>query len=602
MGWKRKLAIIGYLAVGYATLADGAALRGGFVGASLQFDAQIESPEVNSGVSTVALLAPGQSVEVQMFISEAAGKETLGYSIEFAEATRSLFTITGVDFTGAPLSGESGKPVLSALLIGQPTIPDNGYIGTLNLIAKTQIDEGSIIRSSYASLADPSAEGDELDLSRAAILFTADHYVAGLVGDLDRDGDVDFRDFLTFAVNYGKSGPVPSERVRLVTIVEPGGTSGGDTDTVVVTLVDTLKQTIRDTIFQTRTDTLTNSIVVLDTVYVSQQQDTLTIRDSIFVEVRDTIIQVQTVVRRDTITVTQPGYVGGEERRPSVLPSWGAVVDSVEETVYWVGVTQEPTAFNSSPDLIFVGTAFAVDVGVIATNAHVGMAVFQVMSNIRALGAIPVPMVVQANVRSFVSGTFPLIKTEDGSSIVGIIHPQYDLSLNSPDIALLFFEAPSSLKFAHLLPTKLAKALDTGDEIATLGFPGELEQVVSRFSSRIPTLKTGNISALRPYSDFTTVHRITNRIVQHDFNTTPGTSGSPVFNKRGEVVAVHYSGFQGGSLGFAIRADELRELLEALSIEFSINLANAKPVTGASPMLLGQLVRAAGYGIGDNND
>jgi len=591
-----------------ATVATGANLMGEFQGASLQFDAEIESPEINTQVGTVPLIGPGQSVEVQLFMPEAAGEKTLGYSLEFDEATLSLFTVTGEDFLGAQLRGEPDKPVLAALLIGQPTVPTDGFVGTLTFTAKSQIEEGLIIRPSFASLAGPSAEGDELDLSRAAILFTADYYVAGVVGDLDRDGDVDFRDFLTFAVNYGKSGPIPTGRTRLVTIIEAGTTSGGDTDTVVVTLVDTLKQTVRDTIFQTRTDTLTNNIIVIDTFYVAQQQDTITIRDSIFVEVkdtvlqvqtvvqRDTVVQVQTVIRTDTVTVTQPIYIdSGDDTRPPLLASWSDVVDAVEETVYWVGVTQRPTSSNPSPDLIFVGTAFAVGVDAIATNAHVAVGVSQLMSNPRSFGLTPIPFIVQASSRSFLAGTFALSTTLDGTDIIGFVHPGYDFTVDSPDIAILGVETSVSLNWAHVLPTKLSKALETGDEIATLGFPGELEQAVERFSSRVPTLKTGNISALRPYNALTTVHRITNRIVQHDFDTTPGTSGSPIFNRRGEVVAINHAGFEQGSLGFGIRADELRELLEAVSIEFGIDLANSKAALGAGPLTLGQRIRLGGY-------
>jgi hypothetical protein len=270
-----------------ATVATGANLMGEFQGASLQFDAEIESPEINTQVGTVPLIGPGQSVEVQLFIPGAAGDKTLGYTLEFDEATLSLFTITGEDFLGAQLSGEPDKPVLAALLIGQPTIPTNGFVGTLTFIAKSQIEEGLIIRPSFASLAGPSAEGDELDLSGAAIMFTADHYVAGLVGDLDRDGDVDFRDFLAFAVNYGKSGPVGTERTRLVVLQETvkdtiilSGSDGG-----IVTVVDTVMQTVRDTIVQTVHDTVEVVTTVSDTLFETVI-DTLvvqsTIHDTVF--------------------------------------------------------------------------------------------------------------------------------------------------------------------------------------------------------------------------------------------------------------------------------------------------------------------------------
>jgi len=49
---------------------------------------------------------------------------------------------------------------------------------------------------------------------------------------------------------------------------------------------------------------------------------------------------------------------------------------------------------------------------------------------------------------------------------------------------------------------------------------------------------------------------------------TPGTSGSPLFNQRGEVLAVHNAGFLGTDLNFGIRGEELTDILQAGTIEF----------------------------------
>ena len=58
-------------------------------------------------------------------------------------------------------------------------------------------------------------------------------------GDLDRDGDVDFQDFLILVQNFGKEGPPAPAR----------------TDTIYVTKTDTLFTTIRDTIYVSKVDT-----------------------------------------------------------------------------------------------------------------------------------------------------------------------------------------------------------------------------------------------------------------------------------------------------------------------------------------------------------
>ena len=86
------------------------------------------------------------------------------------------------------------------------------------------------------------------------------------------------------------------------------------------------------------------------------------------------------------------------------------------------------------------------------------------------------------------------------------------------------------------------------------------------------------IDALRPYDNTTKLDRITNKIVQTSFDNTPGTSGSPIFNLRGAVVAVHFgdAGNNDGSLDVAVRVDELQEMLEGLA--FDLGLVSTKPV------------------------
>jgi S1-C subfamily serine protease len=122
-----------------------------------------------------------------------------------------------------------------------------------------------------------------------------------------------------------------------------------------------------------------------------------------------------------------------------------------------------------------------------------------------------------------------------------------------------------------------------GDLVGTLGFPGELEtESADALLRPIPTFKQGIVSALRPYPTSTFSNRISNRIVQHDLDLTPGTSGSPIFNKRGEVVAINNAGIVGTSLGFGIRAEVLREVMEGAKGAFpglygELNLKQVTP-------------------------
>lgn len=73
---------------------------------------------------------------------------------------------------------------------------------------------------------------------------------------------------------------------------------------------------------------------------------------------------------------------------------------------------------------------------------------------------------------------------------------------------------------------------------------------------------SGHITALRPFDQSADATPDTAMLVQHDMPTTGGTSGSPVVNALGEVVAVNNSGFGGGGQSnFAVRADALSQLL-----------------------------------------
>lgn len=110
--------------------------------------------------------------------------------------------------------------------------------------------------------------------------------------------------------------------------------------------------------------------------------------------------------------------------------------------------------------------------------------------------------------------------------------------------------------------------LDPGQEVCTIGFPGELYSVQEDYSPVIPTFKDGIISALRPYDSSTSANpvqiRLVGKMVQHSLDLTRGTSGSPIFNRRGEVVAINNSGFESTDEGFGIRADELQDLYRAM--------------------------------------
>ena len=176
------------------------------------------------------------------------------------------------------------------------------------------------------------------------------------------------------------------------------------------------------------------------------------------------------------------------------------------------------------------------------------------------------------------------LNMDDKGGVLGFRHPEYDGTVSSPDVMLVALHKDETKKFAsyvNLVGFRDAKELNVGDEIGTIGFPGDLESSQSRSAIRaIPTFKQGTISALRPYktsfSSANPMGRVSNRIIQHDFNVTPGTSGSPIFNRRGEIVAINNAVSKTeASLGFGIRADEIRQILQAATVDAGTVLVNS---------------------------
>ncbi|MCU0609410.1 MAG: serine protease, partial [Chitinispirillaceae bacterium] len=135
------------------------------------------------------------------------------------------------------------------------------------------------------------------------------------------------------------------------------------------------------------------------------------------------------------------------------------------------------------------------------------------------------------------------------------LHPEYDTTLECADLAQLYLKSvPADTLGLPIASANETDALEAGQEIWTMGFPGET-QYESYVYPRA-TLKRGYISALRsiaaPYSP-----SLPNQLIQHDMDLTGGTSGSPVFSISGTVIGVNFSGNDQGSVNFAVRSDLL---------------------------------------------
>lgn len=229
----------------------------------------------------------------------------------------------------------------------------------------------------------------------------------------------------------------------------------------------------------------------------------------------------------------------GNECDEETRECFAAEVSTVDEILYasWLVV-----AYDSGGLFSGAGSAFAIDGNLLATNAHV------------------VEMAAQAIRLGGSAFAYQHETSRELAATVMWIHPGYTGAF-SPDVGVIEV-------YGTLLPVLTVASTDTlrnlrvSDDVRLSGFPGELVGGRPR-----ATMLSGRITALRPFDQSQTTPE-TAMLIQHDMPTTGGTSGSPVVNSLGEVIAVHNStaaelpGNPGnGQNNFAIRADALLQLL-----------------------------------------
>ncbi|MXZ73950.1 MAG: hypothetical protein F4207_11115 [Gemmatimonadetes bacterium] len=124
-----------------------------------------------------------------------------------------------------------------------------------------------------------------------------------------------------------------------------------------------------------------------------------------------------------------------------------------------------------------------------------------------------------------------------------VLHPEYDTDESwSPDIALIqLIGGEITHDSPEFLPREFNDDLREGQPIGTLGFPGLLP-VFNLLP--IANFREGTIGAIRPFYNeaFLASPINTGQIIHSNLGTLGGTSGSPIFDHEGYIIAINFAG------------------------------------------------------------
>jgi len=198
------------------------------------------------------------------------------------------------------------------------------------------------------------------------------------------------------------------------------------------------------------------------------------------------------------------------------------------------------------------GTGFIIGNGKVLTNRHVAEPWWQQTTH-----AIPVEPGLKPRLEIFraffpdVADPVPL-KVEKVSDIA--------------DVALLSFD-PEGIEIPELELDLSGKDAIEGEAVVLLGYPAGMNALYAKSDpeigqeiSKLPFLEAAqelsNQRLIKPIATQGHISDVLNKRIIYDAQTTVGGSGGPLFNNKGEVIAINYGifrGFRGANFGVPIK-------------------------------------------------
>ncbi|MCY3870895.1 MAG: leucine-rich repeat domain-containing protein [Gemmatimonadetes bacterium] len=173
----------------------------------LHLDTQIESPAQNNSVLIFTDKRPGDTLQIQLFVPNAAGQNIQAFTLELALQGKTfahfISSISGSDWTGGDLfpgTSVSDNPTLSGLFLPAETVPMTGYLGQIDLKVIGVLSDQDKLRVTSAFLAVAGGTLQSVDVSNAELSFTSVYICPG---DFDDNGIVNMADFLLIGEVFG---------------------------------------------------------------------------------------------------------------------------------------------------------------------------------------------------------------------------------------------------------------------------------------------------------------------------------------------------------------------------------------------------------------